>query len=195
MKQLFILLILLSNLVSAFSFDIWNSKITLKEAIQIAKENNIPLRKEGIITTGKNFNKSYLYLDKYPKNRIFNYKTILLDEYATVSLYFTKESKHLYRIKVRWMKKDKEFIETLYKLLDKKYGKKKVLLTSLGSFFLSKQRQWEKDENSLIQTSVSLSGTTLLYIDTVELEKNDQENKKIIKEKKEKALIKDANKF
>jgi len=93
------------------------------------------------------------------------------------------------------MKKNKEFIETLYKLLDKKYGKKKLLLTSLGSFFLSKQRQWEKDENSLIQTSTSLSGTTLLYIDTVELQKNDQENKKIIKEKKEKALIKDANKF
>jgi hypothetical protein len=195
MKQLFILLILLSNIASAFSFDVWDSKITLKEAIQIAKENNIPLRKDGIATSGKNFNKSYLSLNKYPENRIFNYKTTLLNEYAIVSLYFTKESKHLYRIKVRWMKKDKEFIDTLYKLLDKKYGQKKVLLTSIGSFLLSKQRQWEEDENSLIQTHASLSGTTLLYIDTVESQKNDQENKKIIKEKKEKALIKDANKF
>ena len=139
MKQLFILLLFLSNIASAFSFDVWKSKITLKKAIKIAKEKNIPLRKDGVAATGKNFNNSYLYLDKYPKNRIFNYKTTLLNEYAIVSLYFTKESKHLYRIKVRWMKKNKEFIDTLYKLLDKKYGQKKVLLTSIGSFLLSKQ--------------------------------------------------------
>ena len=67
MKQLLLILIFLSTLASAFSFDVWESKLTLTEAIQIAKENNIPLRKDGVVATGKNFKKSYLYLDKYPK--------------------------------------------------------------------------------------------------------------------------------
>ena len=71
MKQLFILLILFSNLASAFSFDVWDSKITLKEAIQIAKVNNIPLKKDGSFSGKKGCYAPTLYLKKYPNNRVF----------------------------------------------------------------------------------------------------------------------------
>lgn len=195
MKQLLLALLLLSNVSFAFSFDIWKLNITLDEAIQTAKSNNIPLRKEGITSSGKTFNASHLFLERYPKNRTFNYQTKLLNKYAVVTLYFTKNSKSLYRIKVRWVKRNKKFVDTLYELLDKKYGQKKILLSNIGSFLLSKQRQWEEDKNSLIQSKVSASGTTLLYIDTIATQKNEQEKEKIIKTKQVTALIKDASKF
>jgi len=79
------------------------------------------------------------------------------------------------------MKRDKTFIDTLYKLLDKKYGERNILLSSnIGDF---------------IQTKTGMGGTHLLYIDIEETNKEKTFKEKIKTEKKEKALIKDADKF
>jgi len=195
MKKLFLTLIFFSSLSSAFSFDIWESKITLDEAIQRAKVNNIPLCKDGVVGTGKEFRESYLFLKKSPNNRVFRYTTSLLNQYAIVYLYFTKNEKKLYQLKIRWVDHNKDLVNSLYTLLDKKYGKKEIILSNIGAFFLSKQRQWRENNTTLIQTKASLSGITLLYIDIEETKKEKEERKKIKIEKKEKALIKDANKF
>ena len=195
MKKLFLTLIFLNSLSSAYTFDIWESKITLDEAIQIAKVNNIPLCKDGVVATGKEFKQNYLYLQKYPNNRVFNYRTTLLNQYAIVYLYFTKDEKKLYKLKVRWVRPNKDLVNSLYILLDKKYGKKEILLSNMGAFLLSTQRQWKENNTTLIQTKTSLSGTTLLYIDINETKKEKSFKQKVSQEKKEKALIKDANKF
>ena len=196
MKKLFITLILLSSLSSAFTFDIWESKITLDEAIQTAKSNNLPLCKDGIIGAGKEFKESYLYLEKYPNNRVFRYTTTLLNEKATIYLYFTKNSKRLYTLKVRWITRKKEFVDTLYKLLDKKYGERETVISSnFGDLILAKKRQWKPSDETIIQTKTSMAGTELNYYDVEESHKEEEERKKIKIEKKEKALIKDANKF
>lgn len=196
MRNIFLSLILLSTLSFAFNFDVWSSKITIKEAVKIAKLNNLSLHKESIVSTSKNFDKRFLFLKKYPNNRIFKYHTTLLNKRATVYLYFTKEEKKLYNLKVRWSRQDKKFINAIYTLLDKKYGQKKVLVSnSFGEFIFSKKRQWEEDKNNIIQVKNSLSLTELLYIDTIETnkEKAFKENVKIKKEQT--ALIKDAHKF
>jgi len=196
MKKLFITLILLSSLSSAFTFDIWESKITLDKAIETAKSNNLPLCKDGIFGVGKEFKESYLYLEKYPNNRIFRYTTTLLNEKATVYLYFTKNSKRLYTLKVRWITRKKEFVDTLYKLLDEKYGKRETVISSnFGDLILAKKRQWKPSDETIIQTKTSMAGTELNYYDVEESHKEEEERKKIKIEKKEKALIKDANKF
>lgn len=196
MKQLLFTLIFLSNLASAFSFDVWKSKITLKEAIQTAKANNIPLRKDGVYSAKKGFYARDLYLKKYPNNRVFRYATKLLNENATVYLYFTKNSKILYKIKVRWMKRNKEFIDTVYELLDKKYGEKQTVISAnIGDFILAKKRQWKPNDNTIIQTKTSMAGTELNYYDVEESHNEEQEREKIKIEKKEKALMIDADKF
>jgi hypothetical protein len=196
MKQLLFTLIFLSNLASAFSFDVWESKITLNEAIQTAKANNIPLRKDGVYSAKKGFYERDLYLKKYPHNRVFRYITKLLNENATVYLYFTKNSKKLYNIKVRWMKRNKEFIDTVYELLDNKYGEKQTVISAnIGDFILAKKRQWKPNDNTIIQTKTSMAGTELNYYDVEESHNEEREREEIKIEKKEKALIKDANKF
>jgi len=196
MKQLLLSLIFLTHLASAFSFDVWKSKTTLKEAIQTAKANNIPLRKEGVFSTQKGFYARDLYLKRYPNNRVFRYTTTLLNAHATIDLYFTKKSKKLYTIKVRWMKRDKAFIATLYELLDKKYGEKEtVISTNIGDLILTKKRQWQPNDTTLIQTKTSIAGTELNYYDIEESHNEEREREEIKIEEKEKALIRDGNKF
>lgn len=196
MKKILISLTILSSLSSAFTFDLWSSKITLNEAIKIAKTENIVLHKDGIVTTGKKFREVYLYLDRYPNNRVFRYHTKLLNEQATVYLYFTKKEKKLYNLKVRWGQKSKSFRSSLYNLLDKKYGQKEVLLpNNFGEFLFSKKRQWKEDKNNIIQVKSGLATIELLYVDIEETKKDKEFKEKVKIEKKEKALLKDANKF
>ena len=196
MKKILISLTILSSLSSAFTFDLWSSKITLKEAIKIAKTENIALHRDGLTATGTKFNGVYLYLDKYPNNRVFRYHTKLLNKRATVYLYFTKKEKKLYNLKVRWGQTSKEFRSSLHNLLDKKYGQKEVLLSNnLGEFLFSKKRQWKEDKNNIIQIKTGLATTELLYVDIEETKKDKEFKEKIKIEKKEKALLKDANKF
>ena len=196
MKNLFLTLILLSSLSSAFTFDIWESKITLDKAIETAKSNNLPFHKDGSIAINKGFDERLLFLDKYPNNRVFRYSTTLLNKRASVILYFTKHSKELYSVKIRWGMHTKDFMNTLYQVLDKKYGQKKVVIPSnIGELILYKTRQWQPDENTLVQSKTSIGVTDLTYYDVEETHKEEEERKKIKIEKKEKALIKDANKF
>lgn len=196
MKKILISLTILNSLSSAFTFDLWSSKVTLNEAVQIAKTENIALHKDSIAIGSKGFKEAHLYLDKYPSNRIFKYHTKLLNERATVYLYFTKKEKKLYNLKVRWGQKSKTFRNSLHNLLDKKYGKKQVLVSNnFGEFLFSKKRQWKENKNNLIQIKSSLASTELLYIDIEETKKEEAFKEKVKTEKKQKALIKDADKF
>ena len=196
MKQLFFTLFLLTNIASAFTFDVWESKITLNKAIQTAKKNNIPLHKDGVFSGKKGFYEQNLYLKKYPHNRVFRYTTKLLNENAIIDLYFTKNSKKLYSIKVKWMKANKEFVDTVYELLDKKYGKREIVIPkNIGDYVFNTTRQWEPNKETIIQTKKSLGLTTLIYYDVKETHNEEREREEIKIEKKEKALIKDSDKF
>jgi len=194
LKQIFIILLLFSNFSIAFSFDIWKSKLTLREAIQIAKQKNIPLHKNGLIVIGKKFDERYLRLDQYPKNRLFKYSTTLLNKKATVSLYFSITSKKLYNLKIHWITSDKKFINVVYNLLDKKYGKRESF-SNIRDFIFFKKYQWNPDKETKIITKSSSAGIKISYYDIQESHNNDKEKKIIKSDRKKNALIKDANKF
>jgi hypothetical protein len=178
----------------AFSFDVWKSKLTLLEAVKIAKQENIPLHKGSLSVIGKEFNERYLCLDKYPKNRLFKYSTTLLNKKATVSLYFSLTSKKLYNLKIHWITSDKKFIDVVYNLLDKKYGKRERFST-ISDFIFFKKYQWKPNKYTRILTKSSPAGIEISYEDIEESQNNDKEKKIVKIEKEEKALIKDGYKF
>jgi hypothetical protein len=94
------------------------------------------------------------------------------------------------------MKSNKEFVNTLYELLDNKYGKREIVIPkNLGNLVFNTSRQWNHNKETRIQTKVSMGSTTLTYYDIEETHNEENERAEIKKEKKEKALIKDANKF
>ena len=199
MNKILIILFLLFSSLSAFTFDIWESSISLNEAISIAKKENIPIAKNGIIHASKNFSQTLLYLKKSPNNRVFYYKSKLLGEFSTVNLYFTKESKKLYKIKIRWNllgKKHKNFKENLYKVLDTKYGNRNIVLPlNFGELIFFEKREWTSTKNTTIQTKSSTAGIELVYIDNVELTNNKDEKKTEESKKELEFLKKDKEKF
>jgi len=199
MNKLLIILFLLSSSLSAFTFDIWESSISLNKAISIAKQENIPLAKDAVAHVSKEFHQKLLYLNKAPNNRVFYYKSKLLGEFSRVDLYFTEKSKKLYKIKIRWNllgKKHKDFKENLYKLLDTKYGNRDIVIpSSFGEFVLFEKREWTSTKNTTIQTKSSTNGIEVVYIDTVELINNEDEKKTKERKKELEFLKKDSQKF
>ena len=193
LSQIFLICILSITSLSAFTFDKWKSGIELSQAIDIARENNIPLTTQGSVFLSKKFD--WQYLRNYQKYRVFYYRDDLLGEKARISLYFTKDSKILYKIKVHWSligTNKKEFEEILYRLLDKKYGKKSIIIPSnVGEYIFYKKRMWKVDLHTVVKSQKSLAGVDLTYLD----EKYEFDDFQTKKKKKLKIIVKDAGKF
>jgi hypothetical protein len=199
MKKTLLMLTLLSSSLLGFTFDIWESSISLNKTIVIAKRKNIALAKNNIIHSSKSFNQKLLYSEQYPDNREFYYKSELLGESSKIDLYFTKNSKKLYKIKVRWNltgKKNKVLKEKLYQLLDEKYGKSETITPlNIGDFIFFKRRQWTPNKETTIQSKSSTSGIEVIYIDNVEFQKNEYKEKAKEAKKELEFLKKDSQKF
>jgi len=180
LRSILILLILISS-ANAFKFDIWQSGKDLKECINIARENNIPL-----ITGNQNVSMSttfdWRYLKNYQKYREFKYNTSLFGNKAWVYLYFTQNKSELYKIHIRWTAygQDKnDFERTLFNILDKKYGEKEILMPSnIGEYIFKKMRKWHPDKSTEIILERSSSGFLLIYRDTIIEQELEIEKKK-----------------
>ncbi len=195
--KIFLISTLLLTSLSAFTFDKWESGIELSEAIDTARDNNIPIAKEGLGHGSKRFN--WQLLKDHKKYRNFYYRQELLGETGKVNLYFTKDSKTLYKVKVRWVltgEKTKEFQEMLYALLDKKYGNRSIVIPqNLGEYVFFKNRVWKPNSKTEVQTRSSTSMLEVTYLDK-EYEKENQNELLQIKEKKKlQIIVKDAGKF
>jgi len=109
-----------------FSFDIWNSGLTVAEVMDLAQDHDIPLHKSGIISVNKHFNPK-MCLPYANTATEFDYNTQLLGRRAKIVLKFTPTSKKLYSIKVTWsgpgISKKSEFRDRVEAMLIKKYGK------------------------------------------------------------------------
>jgi hypothetical protein len=193
LAQIFLISTVYLTSLSAFTFDKWKSGIELSEAIYIARDNNIPLSTQGNVFFSKRFD--WKQLKNHQKHRVFYYKENLLGADARVALHFTKESKTLYMVKVNWGlygKNRLEFEEMIYALLDKKYGKKNIVLPSnIGEYVLYKKRVWMPDVKTEVQTQSSSAGMGLTYLDKVQEKENQETNKK----KKLEIIVRDAGKF
>ena len=195
--QIFLISTLYLISLSAFTFDKWESGIELSEAIDIARDNNMPIAKEGLHHGSKRFN--WQLLKGRERHRNFYYRQELLGENAKVNLYFTKESKTLYRVRVRWVitgQKTKEFQEMLYALLDKKYGNRSIVIPqNLGEYVFFKNRVWKPNSKTEVQTRSSTSMVEVTYLDKEYEKENQNELLQIKKKKKLQIIVKDAGKF
>ena len=109
-----------------FSFDIWRSGLMISEVIDLAKENDIPLHKSGIISVNKHFNPKVClpYADTATE---FEYNAQLLGRRVRIALKFTPTSKKLYSIRMVWsgpgISKKSEFRDSVEAMLIEKYGR------------------------------------------------------------------------
>ncbi|MCF6245327.1 MAG: hypothetical protein L3J43_09855 [Sulfurovum sp.] len=191
LRNIIVFLMLISS-ANAFKFDIWESGKDLKECINIARENNIPLIR-GNVSMSNSFD--WKYLKNYQKYREFKYYTSLFGKKAWVYLYFTQNKSELYKIHIRWVEygQDKnDFERTLFNLLDKKYGEKEILKASnVGEYFLKKMRKWYPNKRTEIIFERSPAGFLLIYRDIM----IEQELKIEKKKKKLNMIMKDAPKL
>ena len=112
--------------VNGFTFDIWRSGLTVNEAIDLARVNDVPLHKAGSISVNKHFN-SKICLPYANTATEFDYKTQMLGRHAKILLKFTPDSKKLYSITVSWsgpgISKESEFRDQVEAMLTEKYGR------------------------------------------------------------------------
>ena len=109
-----------------FLFDIWRSGLTVTEVIDLARVNDVPLHKSGIISVNKHFN-SKMCLPYANTATEFDYKTQMLGRHAKILLKFTPDGKKLYSITVTWsgpdISKKSEFRDQVEAMLTEKYGR------------------------------------------------------------------------
>jgi hypothetical protein len=110
---------------NGFRFDIWQSGITVNDAIDIAEANDKPFHKHGLISNNKTFNPKMCrpYADTAIQ---FYYKDQIFGKWATLNFNFTPTSKRLYSLEVAFsgpgISKNSEFRERIEEMLSKKYG-------------------------------------------------------------------------
>ena len=178
--------------LSAFTFDKWESGTELSEAIQTARINNVPLTTQGSVFMSKKFD--WRYLKNHKNHRVFYYKQDLLGNYARVALHFTQEGKKLYKIQISWtgLFNKRDFTESLYRVMDKKYGQRNVVMPSnVGEYVFYTKRMWKIDNNSIVQSNTMSGMVELVYLDK-KYEFDDLQTKE---KKKLNMIITDAEKF
>ncbi|GAB6909927.1 hypothetical protein DESC_60005 [Desulfosarcina cetonica] len=112
-------------LPQSFSFGVWQSGITVHEAINAAEYNNLPLHRDGLISENKTFDPAMCrpYADSATK---FYYEEKIYGKWAIIYLGFTPSGKKLYSLNVRFLNtgvsKDSKFRISIEEKLKKKYG-------------------------------------------------------------------------
>jgi hypothetical protein len=75
-------LLLTSATSNAFQFDSWRSGMSVREAMAVARDKDIPIVKDGIISVNKHFDQKVLkYVDTANE---FYYNAELLGEHAKI---------------------------------------------------------------------------------------------------------------
>lgn len=190
--QICLLFIIGITSLSAFTFDKWESGTELSEAIQTARINNVPLTTQGSVFFSKKFD--WRYLKNHQNHRVFYYRQDLLGGQARVALYFTQENKKLYKIQISWtgLFNKRDFTESLYRVMDKKYGQRNIVMPSnVGEYVFYKKRMWKMDDDSIVQSNTSSGMVELVYLDK-KYEFYDLQTKE---KKKLDIIVKDAGKF
>jgi len=148
--------------VWAIDFDIWKTGLSRQEIINIAKENNIPLSKNGLNHTSKNFNPKLIGGEV----NSFYYKTQLLGHPARVRLYLSprkgKYGQFLYEVEVLFTSliKNKDLKPYLEELLKKKYGR-----GSFGTNLIQTFRVWNPEKDAEVRLIKGPGVLQLKYTD------------------------------
>lgn len=156
-------------------FDMWPLGIHIREAMDIAERNNVPLHRAELVSINKGFNPvmSRKYMDTDSK---FTYKTHLIGYPAEVALLFSPISRRLAHIGIRLHPKLREEQDAAYRecmeVIKKKYGKPKQLNKNsnvLEKAFLqatgfSKTFLWQIENTATIKLENVFSSISISYI-------------------------------
>jgi hypothetical protein len=108
----------------AFEFDIWKSGISLDDALEIAKSNDIPLtdvKRMKHCQRGKDHFQPDT-IKHAQKSRNFFYKDSILNKTALITLHFTPMSKKLCNISIIWDNADRAHQKEVVLMLTEKYA-------------------------------------------------------------------------
>lgn len=176
--------------LQAFTFNGFISGMSQKEVIIKAEQKDIPLTYQPVVS-GTHF--SWKRLTNYEKYNRLRYPTHLFRSSCWVSLYFTPNSKKLYRVSISWPINDfmpkhgkigrKDLIKILTDVLTKKYGMPKrnfphnyiELVNSLA--LGGSKKNWETKDGSIIVFSTNMGSVSLNYIDETLKDTKKQERK------------------
>jgi len=154
---------------NGFLFGVWQSGITVHEAIDIAEANNYPFVKNGIITSSKFFNPKSCrpYVDTDTR---FEYKENLFNKLAHLRFSFTPTSKKLYTLEVVFsgtgIPKESEFQQQIEAMLREKYGNP----FKVTDHILFKDYDWRISANATV-TMRPISNSVIVTYSDVALSK------------------------
>lgn len=180
---------------NGFHFDVWQSGMDIGDILSVARRQDIPLHKNGIITINKKFNPATS--SKYAKTAThYYYKTKILGRHATVDLLLTPASKRLHTLSIHWHGIANEnnrigFEKELTQTLSAKYGAPKKRYGQL----LGKAKTWSPSPWIAIELQMTHDNFIATYKDIEMLELQKTENQRIndvIKQNYQKA---DSGKF
>ena len=204
----------------AFGFDGWEFGTDIRSVKSIARDRQLAMS-PGTSTYISKFNEKII--NSKPKQRIYTYRTKIMDKMTTVSLFFTKTTKELYKVKtvfhVIQLKPEerKYFYESLYSQLSEKYGKakntrrdsvKKSASQSLSGLFTSRMadtmvgrlQEWGTNTKNIVTLSFKknyhlMSSYELTYKYMPLVNQNTKEITYDLKQRTNKAILKDSNKL
>jgi hypothetical protein len=195
MKNLAWFLILLHfvpTVAYSFQFDTWTSGTSSREALAIARDRDIPVVREGLVSINKHFdpNASTKYIDNAHD---FYYKTTLLGKNAKVNLIFTPESKFLSAVRIKWLEVPSKdgFKQEVIDTLTSKYGQ-----------YLKKENQmffetllWAIDKTNRVSMRTGANQISVEYLDLTVHATGQKEVDRKKSAERGNAKAKDASKF
>ncbi len=198
-----------------FEFDGWKAGMSISEMKNRARRDQLNMS-PGTSTIIQNYNEKII--NSQPEQRNYAYRTTFMGKLTGVTLYFTKNTKKLYKVKIIFyvvqlkQEERKYFYESLYSQLSEKYGKA-VLITKKSSsipgavvnlvlpdIVNSKLQKWAQDTDNLITLSYkknyhTMSSYELAYINTPLAETNTREITNSLKHKTKESLLKDGGRL
>ena len=198
-----------------FEFDGWKAGMTISEMKDRVRKDQLNMS-PGTSTYIQNYNEKIL--NSQPEQRNYTYRTNFMGKLTGVTLYFTKSTKRLYKVKtifyVVQLKQEerKYFYESLYSQLSEKYGKAAIITKKsssisgavvnivLSDLVYSKLQKWSQDTDNLITLSYKKNYHTmysyeLTYINKPLTEVNAKEVTNSLKHKTQKSLVKDGGRL
>ncbi|MCK5872064.1 MAG: hypothetical protein KAG26_04490 [Methylococcales bacterium] len=197
-----------------FGFDGWEFGMQIVDIKKRAKNRQLAMS-----AGASNFLSSYneKILNSQPHKRTYTYKTKIMDKLTSVTLFFTKISKKLYKINVTFyvlslqLEERKYFYESLYAHLSEKYGQPKAIKKSVSNNllvdFLLKDYPlidslivWKKDKSNIVSMNYNkrYSSKTfykLIYHNIPLTLKNDREITFELRKRTNNSILKDAKKL
>ncbi|MCK5897718.1 MAG: DUF4124 domain-containing protein [Methylococcales bacterium] len=198
----------------AFGFDGWEFGMRIADIKRRAKNRQLAMS-AGTSSFLSSYNEKIL--NSQPHKRNYTYKTKIMDKLTSVTLFFTKISKKLYKINVTFYvfslqpEERKYFYESLYVHLSEKYGQpeaiKKSVSNNLLVDFLLKDHPlidslivWKKDKSNIVSMNhnkryPSKTSYKLIYHDIPLTLKNDREITFELRKRTNDSISKDAQKL